>query len=68
MKIKLPVTWELCGFVEVEAESIEEAVEYFKEHTYAIETPDDPEYVDGSFWLSDEDVDFIALYQEKETT
>ena len=31
MKIKLPVTWEVCGLVEVEANSIEEAVEYFNQ-------------------------------------
>lgn len=28
-KFKIPVTWEMSGFVEVEAESLEDAVERF---------------------------------------
>ncbi len=30
-KIKIPVTWEMCGFVEVDADSIEAGMDYFKE-------------------------------------
>lgn len=64
MKIKLPVTWEVCGLVEVEANSIEEAVEYFNQNSSDIELPENPEYVDGSFVLSDDDPDYIKYFQK----
>ena len=63
MKIKLPVTWEVCGLIEVEANSIEEAVEYFNQNSSDIELPENPEYVDGSFVLSDDDPDYINCFQ-----
>ena len=63
MKIKLPVTWEAFGIVEVEANSIEEAVNYFNENSDYIHMPKDSEYVDGSFNLSDSELEFIELYQ-----
>ena len=64
MKIKLPVTWEVCGLVEVEANSIEEAVEYFNQNSSDIELPENPEYVEGSFVLSDDDPDCIKCFQK----
>ena len=64
MKIKLPVTWEVCGLVEVEANSIEEAIEYFNQNSSDIELPENPEYVDGSFVLSDDDPDYIKYFQK----
>lgn len=63
MKIKLPVTWEVCGIIEVEANSIEEAIDYFDENCDHIKLPKDFEYVDGSFNLSDSEIEFIELYQ-----
>ena len=61
-KIKLPVTWEVCGFVEVEAKSIEEAIEIFERDIDHIPLPENCEYVDGSFGLTDDEPDFIACY------
>ena len=63
MKIKLPVTWEAFGIVEIEANSIEEAVNYFNENSDYINIPKNSEYVDGSFRLSESDPDFIKLFQ-----
>lgn len=63
MKIKLPVTWEAFGIVEIEANSIEEAVNYFNENSDYINMPKNSEYVDGSFRLSESDPDFIKLFQ-----
>lgn len=61
MKIKLPVTWEVCGIVEVEASSIEEAVRIFNDECAEIPLPKGS-YVDGSFQLTgNED---IALYNK----
>ena len=63
MKIKLPVTWEAFGIVEIEANSIEEAVNYFNENSDYINMPKNSEYVGGSFRLSESDPDFIKLFQ-----
>ena len=62
MKIKLPVTWEVCGIVEVEANSIEEAIAKFDEGCDYIPLPDG-EYVDGSFDLSYREEGYIDLFQ-----
>lgn len=43
-KIKLPVSWEVFGFVEVEADSIEEAMEFFEENADSFSLPNESEY------------------------
>ena len=63
MKIRLPVTWEVCGIVEVEANSIEDAINKFDENADEISLPSG-EYVDGSFDLSDREVEYIQLFQK----
>lgn len=67
MKIILPVTWEMCGFVEVEAESIEALLESgdLPDILDDMELPKG-EYVDGSFWLSSDDPKIISCYQDPE--
>ena len=62
----MPVTWSNCGFVEVKADSLESAVEYFKSHTTEIDTPSDEQYVDGSFTLSAGDIDDLRVLDEAE--
>jgi hypothetical protein len=49
MKVKLPVVWTVKGVVEVEAESIEDAVKNFDGAAVAI--PDKSEFVDDSLEL-----------------
>lgn len=66
MKIfKIPVTWEVCDWIEVEAETLEEAIEIFdaKENSsddYAL--PTEPVYIDGSF-RREEDIEDIRVMQ-----
>ena len=62
--ITLPVTWEACGFVKVEAGCIEAAIEYFNECSDVIPLPNEFEYVDASFALTDPDPEFIKLYNQ----
>ena len=62
----LPVTWEECGVVEIEANTIEEAIAYFNENTDDIESPADTNYVDGSFCLSSSDVEKLKCMHEHE--
>lgn len=65
MTIRLPVTWSVCGMIEVEADSILGAIEYFNEHSDHIRLPREYEYVEGSFELSFCEELCILLYQTK---
>ena len=49
---KIPVTWEVCGFVHVDADRLEDAMDYVRNDGDHIKLPSDSEYVDGSFDLS----------------
>lgn len=52
-KFVIPVEWAMMGLVEVEADSIEEAIQKFDEHIDEIELPKwNEEYIDGSFTRS----------------
>lgn len=65
----LPVTWEVCGFVKVsksEAATLEEAIDHFKENSDHIPLPEASEYVDASFALSCDEIEFIKCYNEEE--
>ena len=65
---KLPVTYSVSEFVNIEAESIEDAIQYFKENTDDIALPldVDTEYIDGSFELSSEDKKYIEFLNKEE--
>lgn len=57
-KQRIAVTWEAAGYIEVEANSIEEAMKKVKENQDNYPLPyDGGEYVDGSFRLSTDDVE-----------
>ena len=60
-KQKIAVTWEMCGFIEVEGNTVEEAMENFENNPDEYELPRDGEYVDGSFVLSTDDVDTMEI-------
>ena len=56
-KQRIAVTWEAAGYIEVEANSIEEAMKKVKENPDNYPLPyDGGVYVDGSFRLSTDDV------------
>lgn len=55
--MKVAATWQMCGYVDIDADTMEEAMEIFRENSDDIPLPKDAEYVDGSFVLSSEDVD-----------
>ena len=56
-KQKVAVTYEVCGYVEVEEETMQEAMENFNKNIDYIALPTDIEYVDGSFQLLSNDVE-----------
>jgi len=61
----IPVGWEVFGKIRVQADTIEEAFEWAKEHMDEIPLDDDPNditYVDGSYYIGTENVDECMLY------
>lgn len=55
--MKVAVTWEVCGFVDIEADTMEEAMKYFNDNLEEIPLPNNFDYVDGSFQLSSNNVE-----------
>ena len=45
---EIPVTWEMCGNVVVEAPTLKEAMDIARDEDGVIPLPDDSDYVDGS--------------------
>jgi len=64
---ELPVTWELSGWVEVKAESKEEAVEKFNEveNSTGFKLPYG-DYVDDSFDLSAKGEELLDIIKEED--
>lgn len=54
--MRLAVTWEMYGYVDVKADTLEEAMENFNKESDYIKLPNG-DYVDGSFRLSTDDVE-----------
>ena len=54
---EIPVFWEVSGIIEVEAETLEEALEQFDKHEREVgnELPNQYEYIDGSFQRADDE-------------
>jgi hypothetical protein len=51
---KIPVEWTMTGTVEVESESLLEAID----EAYEASLPDDGEYMDGSFVVQEDLIDY----------
>lgn len=67
MKIyKIPVTWEVYGFVEVEAETAQEALKLANEKEASdnsFDLPTDSDYVENSFAI-EQDLHIIKIHNE----
>ena len=59
---KIPVTWSVCSTVEVEADTLEEAMKIAEDKEGEIPCPVFPDYVDGSWELSHTDAEFIRNF------
>ena len=55
--MKVAVTWEMCGYVDIDADTLEEAMEKFNNESDYIKLPTNGEYIDGSFQLTSDDVE-----------
>lgn len=60
----MPVTWEMCATIQVEAETLEEAMEIAKDEEGRIPLPIDGVYVDASWDLSSSDKDYLWSLQD----
>lgn len=49
----LPVSWSVCSTIDVEAESLQQAIEIAKSRIDDIPCSSDSEYVDGSYAIDD---------------
>ena len=64
---KIPVTWEVYGTVEVEANTLEEAIDIARDEEGALPLPDESDYVDGSWRVTEEDAEAIrSLYNDNQ--
>lgn len=59
---KIPVEYKVWGTVEVEAETMEEALEYARNNINTLELPDEPEYVEDSYVIAVEDIEELKNY------
>lgn len=56
---KIPITFEMCGYVYVDSDTLEEAMEIARDDEGILPLPEDKEYVDGSWYLSEEDIEYV---------
>ena len=64
---KIPVTWEVCGYVYVDADTLVEAMETAKDDEGVIPLPTESDYVDGSWRLSETDENFVReMYNDNQ--
>ncbi len=64
---KIPVTWEVCGYVYVEADTLEEAMEQARDDEGVIPLPTESDYVDGSWRVTEEDTETVReLYNDNQ--
>ena len=63
----IPVTWEVYGRVVIEANTLEEAMEKARDDEGVIPLPDENDYVDGSWRVTEEDVEIVrTLYNNNQ--
>ena len=66
-KWKIPVTWEVCGYVYVDADTLVEAMETARDDEGVIPLPTESDYVDGSWRLSEADENFVReMYNDNQ--
>jgi hypothetical protein len=64
-KFKIPVSYEVCGEITVEAKTAKAALKYALKNIDMLELPEHVEYIDGSFEVN-EDIDLITVMNKKE--
>jgi hypothetical protein len=57
-KFRIAVEWEVCGIIEVEADSIDDAIEKVQDPDFPL--PTDSDYIDDSFTINKEMTQWFA--------
>lgn len=66
-KWKIPVTWGVCGYVYVDADTLVKAMETARDDEGVIPLPTESDYVDGSWRLSETDENFVReMYNDNQ--
>ena len=64
---RIPVTWEECSVIKVEANTLKEAMEIAYDEKGEIPLPSDGNYVDGSWVLTETDTEIVReLYNDNQ--
>ena len=63
---RIPVVWSVFSVIEVEAETLEQAMEIAEDKEENIPLPTDLSYLDGSWELSSADADEIRHFYNKD--
>lgn len=56
---RIPVTWSVCGFVSIDADTLAEAMDIARDDENELPLPSEAEYIDGSWELSHTDVEEV---------
>ena len=56
---RIPVTWSMCGFVSIDADTLEEAMDIARDDDNFLPLPSEADYIDGSWDLSHTDVEVV---------
>ena len=63
----IPVTWEVYAYVVIEANTLEEAIEKARDDEGVIPLPEENNYVDGSWRVTEEDTEVVrGLYNDNQ--
>lgn len=56
---RIPITWSVCGFVSIDADTLAEAMDIAHDDENVLPLPSEAQYVDGSWELSHTDVEEV---------
>ena len=59
---KIPVSWTMTGTVNIEANTLEEAIEIAEDDEDVIPIPENGSYLEGSWEVDCTDVDYLRKY------
>lgn len=62
---KVPTSYTMTGNIEVEANTLEEAIQYLKENIDDYDLPDNPEYISDSH-VVDEDMEYAKFVNRED--
>lgn len=65
--MKVAVTWQMSGFVDIDAPTMEEAVDKFLDNRDNIAIPKDGEYIEESLELGSEDPEVLKMFADIQT-